>query len=168
MLLKISEKVLYVSLEDLEGVLDALRAGPVGENMWRTTYRDARGAGIGIEFTVRFDSPLDDIAWPLDTSPGDLVPCPQPDIKVYKNSECTEPWLYQWSGCWDNSPAPGSTKRVAYNPKTCRRKSGGGGFCVHQMVITEQSFSYAGPGCDSGTPPQPPTGVLTTYGMACQ
>lgn len=155
---KPSEGVLYTTPEDQEGVLAALGAEQTDAETWTAGTYAVDGTTAVATFRVEL---VDAAALPFFLSPGDPIPCPHPNYRIYRNSVCGLTFL-GWSGLCQGT-AGGTSQRTSYNSyRTCRRQSGGG-YCVNVRSIVGWTLSYDSSDCSG-----PLTNMVSHYGWACR
>lgn len=158
--LKLGEGTLYTLPEEEEGVLQALSARRTAEGLWTSSFRDAAGKRFSASFRVIRIGDLDQV-WPWrPPGPGDAVPCPNPDIQVYRNSSCQWPWIMAGNfGCQNGTTGSWITNNLGY--KVCT-KNPGGGYCVNERAVTSTTTHYNQSNCSG-----PIANVTLGYGMIC-
>lgn len=159
--LKLNEGMLYTLAEEQEGVLQALGARPSEDGLWTASFRDASGKRFNARFGVIRIFDLEPV-WPWrDPGPGDVVPCPNPDIQVYRNSVCGWPWLLTANFGCQNTTTGGSTVTNHFGHKVCTKKAGGG-YCVNERAAISQTNHYNQSNCAG-----PIANITLGYGMIC-
>lgn len=159
--LSVSRGVLSVLPEDRDGVLAALGAKPAAEGMWTVPIPGFKGTGGGgtITATLEVVEHFEPLRPP---SPGDPVPCNCANIVIYKNSVCAPPWIGIAGGGCSNDGMGGSVNVQYFNPKQCRKQTGGG-YCVHVQGTSILTTYYNLENCD----PSSWVSTVPTYSLTC-